>query len=154
MAKAKEYIEEARISLLDRIKILLTESYERAYKLLLLNDHLYQLEEIIQLKKCQNEENFINKNIVNKKGFILTKENLKNRWDQRMKIISEDSRAYEKILAIRNLVFTYEEDYEKHLDLAKICREDDDFKKCMNILDIFFPPIQILLAKPSIAFIA
>ena len=52
-----------------------------------------------------------------------------------MKIISEDSRAYEKILAIRNLVFTYEEDYEKHLDLAKICREDDDFKKCMNILE-------------------
>ena len=135
LTRAKDYIEEARISLLDRIKILLTESYERAYKLLLLNDHLYQLEEIIQLKKCQNEEKIINKNLMNKKRFILTKENLKNRWDHRMKIVSEDSRAYEKILAIRNLVFTYEEDYEKHLDLAKICREDDDFKKCMNILE-------------------
>ena len=52
-----------------------------------------------------------------------------------MKIISEDSRAYEKILAIRNLVLNYEEDYEKHLDLAKICREDDEFKKSMIILE-------------------
>ena len=47
LATAKENIEVARISLLDKIKILLTESYERAYKLLLLNDQLYQLEEII-----------------------------------------------------------------------------------------------------------
>ena len=133
--KAKEYIEEARTSLLDKIKILLTESYERAYKLFLSNDHLYQLEEIIQLKEYQNEYKNINKNIIDKKGFILNKENLKNRWDQRMKVISEDSTAYEKILSIRNLVFTYEEDYQKHLDLAKICREDDDFKKCMNILE-------------------
>ena len=135
LAKAKENIEVARISLLDKIKILLTESYERAYKLLLLNDQLYQLEEIIQLKKYQSEEKTLVKNGIDKREFILNKENLKNRWDQRMKIISEDSRAYEKILAIRNLIFTYEEDYEKHLDLAKICREDDNFKKCMNVLE-------------------
>ena len=135
LEKAKEYIEEARISLLDKIKILLTESYERAYKLFLSNDHLYQLEEIIQLKEYEKNNENKNKNILAKKGFILNKNNLKNRWDQRMKIISEDSTAYEKILAIRNLVFTYEEDYQKHLDLAKICREDDDFKKCMNILE-------------------
>ena len=135
LEKAKEYIKEARISILDKIKILLTESYERAYKLFLSNDHLYQLEEIIQLKEYQINENMIDKNIKEKKGFILNKDNLKNRWDQRMKIISEDSTAYEKILAIRNLVFTYEEDYQNHLDLAKICREDDDFKKSMNILE-------------------
>ena len=135
LEKAKEYIKEARISILDKIKILLTESYERAYKLFLSNDHLYQLEEIIQLKEYQISENMIDKNIKEKKGFILNKDNLKNRWDQRMKIISEDSTAYEKILAIRNLVFTYEEDYQNHLDLAKICREDDDFKKSMNILE-------------------
>ena len=136
LSKAKNLIEEARLSLLDKIKILITESYERAYKLLLLNDNLYQLEEIIQLKEYQKENKMINNpNIISKKNNILNKDNLKNRWDKRMKIISEDSRAYEKILAIRNLVLNYEEDYEKHLDLAKICRENDDFKKSMNILE-------------------
>ena len=135
LIKSKEYIEEARISLLDKIKILLTESYERAYKLLLLNDNLYQLEEIIQLKKCQNQEKVIVKKNIDKIELIFNKENLKKRWDQRMKIISEDSRAYEKILAIRNLILSYEEDYEKYLDLANICREDDNFKKCMNVLE-------------------
>ena len=136
LTKAKNLIEETRLSLLDKIKILLTESYERAYKLLLLNDNLYQLEEIIQLKEYQKQNNiYHNPNFLSKKGLILNKDNLKNRWDKRMKIISEDSRAYEKILAIRNLVLNYEEDYEKHLDLAKICRENDEFKKSMNILE-------------------
>ena len=132
LSKAKLLIERARLSLLDKVKISLTESYERAYKSLLLNDNLYQLEEIIQLKEYQKNNN---NNNSSRKGFILNKKNLKNRWDRRMKNISEDSRAYEKILAIRNLVLNYEEDYEKHLDLAKICREDDEFKKSMNILE-------------------
>ena len=136
LIKAKNLIEEARNSLLDKIKMLLTESYERAYKLLLLNDNLYQLEEIIQLKEYQkNIKIYNNQNILSKKSSILNKENLKKKWDKRMKIISEDSRAYEKILAIRNLVLNYEEDYEKHLDLAKICRENDEFEKSMNILE-------------------
>jgi FKBP12-rapamycin complex-associated protein len=33
------------------------------------------------------------------------------------------------------LVFPIEEDYDKHLDLAKICRKEDFFAKCMNILE-------------------
>ena len=132
LSKAKLLIEQARLSLLDKVKISLTESYERAYKSLLLNDNLYQLEEIIQLKEYQKNSGH---NVLSRKGYILNKDNLKNRWDKRMKIISEDSRAYEKILAIRNLVLNYEEDYEKHLDLAKICRENDEFKKSMNILE-------------------
>ena len=132
LSKAKQLIEQARLSLLDKVKILLKESYERAYKLLLFNDNLYQLEEIIQLKDYQKNNL---ENIVSKKSFILNKENLKNRWDKRMKNISKDPRTHEKILAIRNLVLNYEEDYEKYLDLAKICRDNDEFKKSMNILE-------------------
>jgi hypothetical protein len=78
LIKAKNLIEEARNSLLDKIKMLLTESYERAYKLLLLNDNLYQLEEIIQLKEYQkNIKIYNNQNILSKKSSILNKENLK-----------------------------------------------------------------------------
>jgi hypothetical protein len=39
LSKAKQLIEQARLSLLDKVKILLKESYERAYKLLLFNDN-------------------------------------------------------------------------------------------------------------------
>ena len=142
LSNSKNLIEEARISLLDKIKTLLMESYERAYKVLLLNDNLYQLEEIIQLKEYEKQvssyklnRKFDNYNLLKKKGFILNKDNLKSRWDKRMKLISEDSRAYEKILALRNLVLNYEEDYDKYLDLAKSCRENDEFQKSMNILE-------------------
>ena len=49
--KAKKYINIARDAIDDTIKPLLKESYERAYKLLLDNENLCQLEDIIELKK-------------------------------------------------------------------------------------------------------
>ena len=44
-------------------------------------------------------------------------------------MISEESDAYERILAIRGLVFNIEEDYDKYLDLAKIAKKDEMFEK-------------------------
>ena len=120
---AKAYILNARNAIDDKIKTLLTEGYERAYKLLLSNQHLYELEEIIRFYSSEE------------KGFTITKERLKKKWDDRLEMISEEPDAYERILAIRGLVFNIEEDYDKHLDLAKIARKDDMFEKCMNVLN-------------------
>ena len=50
-SKAEKYIYIARDSIDDKIKALLNESYERAYKLLLDNENLCQLEDIIKLNK-------------------------------------------------------------------------------------------------------
>ena len=47
---ARNFIDEARSAIDDKIKTLLSESYQRAYKLLLANEHLYELEEIISLQ--------------------------------------------------------------------------------------------------------
>ena len=121
--EAKIYILNARNAIDDKIKTLLTEGYERAYKLLLSNQHLYELEEIIRFYSSEE------------KGFTITKERLKKKWDDRLEMISEEPDAYERILAIRGLVFNIEEDYDKHLDLAKIARKDDMFEKCMNVLN-------------------
>ena len=49
--KDKNYIDIARDSIDDKIKTLLNESYERAYKLLLDNENLCKLEDIIKLNK-------------------------------------------------------------------------------------------------------
>ena len=121
--EAKIYILNARNAIDDKIKTLLTEGYERAYKLLLSNQHLYELEEIIRFYSPEN------------KGFSISKERLKKIWDNRLEMISEETDAYERILSIRGLVFNIEEDYDKHLDLAKIARKDDLFEKCMNVLN-------------------
>lgn len=51
-----------------KIKSLLSESYERAYTLFLENYHLYELEEIIQLKKGES---------------FLSRDELKRKWDAR-----------------------------------------------------------------------
>ena len=130
---AKNFITIARNAIDDKIKTLLSESYERAYKLLLANEHLYELEEII---KYNEDLLALNVHDKNREHFLKEeREYLKHRWDERLEIITEDTNAYERILAIRGLIFPIEEDYDKHLDLAKICRKDDLFAKCMNILE-------------------
>ena len=57
---AEKYIYIARDSIDDKIKALLNESYERAYKLLLDNENLCQLEDIIKLNK-NNSKKIISK---------------------------------------------------------------------------------------------
>ena len=120
-SSAKVFIEKSRNFIDDKIKTLLSESYSRAYKLLLENDHLYELEEIILMRTDSSKK--------------LTKEKLKLKWDKRFEIVDEDIKTYDRILAIRSLVFPLEEDYEKHLDLAKICRREDRFTNCLNVLN-------------------
>ena len=134
--EAQLYIDIARDIIDDKIKTLLSESYERAYKILLSNEHLYQLEEVIKLHNTitsiinSKEEQTFKLETIHKEQM-----NLKHRWDERIEMITKDTNAYERILAIRSLVFPIEEDYDKHLDLAKICRKEDFFAKCMNILE-------------------
>ena len=133
--KAKNFITVARNSIDDKIKTLLSESYERAYKILLANEHLYELEEIIKYKEKEIEVTSKDGCGDCKKKLEMERCALKLRWDERLEMISENTNAYERILAIRGLLFPIEEDYDKHLDLAKICRKDDLFAKCMNILE-------------------
>ena len=121
---AKEYINCAREAINDKIKNLLTESYERAYKLLLANANLFDLEEIISLYNDPREDLFEE-----------NKKKMKKKWDERLQITDEDIKTYERILAIRGLVFPVEEDYDTHLKLAKICRKKDRFTTCMIVLN-------------------
>jgi FKBP12-rapamycin complex-associated protein len=118
---AKIYIEKARNIIDDKIKTLLSESYGRAYKLLLENEHLYELEEII-IMNTETKDN-------------LSREKLKLTWDHRLENVDEDIETYDRILSIRSLVFHLDEDYDKHLDLAKICRNEDRFVNCLNVLN-------------------
>ena len=60
---------------------------------------------------------------------------MKKKWDERLEIIDEDIKTYERILAIRGLVFSVEEDYNTYLKLAKICRKKDMFTTCMIVLN-------------------
>ena len=121
--KAKKFIDIARDSIDDKIKALLNESYERAYKLLLDNENLCQLEDIIKLKN------------IDKKSYKKKKEELKVQWDKTLELKKENIKAYERIIGIRRIIFTPEEDYLASLDLSKICRKKDKFSTCMIVLN-------------------
>lgn len=120
--QAKKFIETSRNIIDDKIKTLLSESYERAYSVLLENQHLYELEELIQYKMSNGE---------------MEKSKLYENWDMRLENISEEVKVYERVLAIRSLVFDVNEDYDIYLEMAKICIREDRFSSCMNILDRF-----------------
>ena len=122
--KAQKYINAARDLIDDKIKVLLNESYERAYKLLLDNENLCELEDIIKL----------NKNNSNINEFIDKKEKLKIKWDKLMNIKEEEIKTYERIIGIRKIIFNPEEDFLSSLNLSKICRKKDKFSTCMLVL--------------------
>ena len=106
---AMEYIDEARNTILSRIKPLLNESYVRGYELLAKNQLLYNLEQIINYKKNHMGDEVYFKQIV-------------NLWDKNLNIIRKDINIYEKFLAIRSLVLPIEKEYTRYMDLVKICR--------------------------------
>ena len=123
--KAEEYIYIARDSIDDKIKALLNESYERAYKLLLDNENLCQLEDIIKLKKAN----------LNNKEYIKKKENLKIQWNRCLELKKEDIKDYQRIIGIRRIILTPEEDYLTSLELSQICRKKDKFTTCKIVLN-------------------
>ena len=123
--KAQKYIDIARESADEKIKSLLNESYERAYKSLIDNENLCELEDIIKLKGSNLSEEEYNK----------TKENLRKRWDKTLSLKDEDISIYERILALRKIIFTPEEDYLNSLRLSQICRKSNQFSTCMLVLN-------------------
>ena len=123
--KAKKYIDIARDSIDDKIKALLNESYERAYKLLLDNENLCKLEDIIKL----------NKDNLDLKEFQQKKEKLKVQWNKHLELKDEEIKTYERNICIRRIIFSSEEDYNTSLKLCQICRKKDKFTKCMLILN-------------------
>ena len=122
--KAQEYINKARNAIDEKIKTLLTESYQRAYKLLISNEQLYELEEIITLYTKTSHDDIRTRS-----------ELLRKRWDERLEISDKDIKNYERTLAIRGLLFRLDEDYETHLKLAKICRRENMYTTCMIVLN-------------------
>ena len=123
--KAKKYIDIARESIDEKIKSLLNESYERAYKSLLDNENLCELEDIITLKT---------KN-VKIEDYSKSKEKLRLRWDKTLSLKDEDISIYERTLGIRKIIFTPEEDYLNSLRLSQICRKSNQFTTCMLVLN-------------------
>ena len=116
--EAKKFIIEAKSEIDSKIKLLVSESYARGYELLLKNEIMYQLEEIISYK--QNK---------------ITKEDMVNTWDRRLQYINKDPSIFERALAIRSLVLNINEDYENYLELAKICRKNNQFDTCFKVLE-------------------
>ena len=117
---ATKYISEAKKIVLSRIKSLLSESYIRGYELLVKNQMLYNLEQIIDYKQNQLDEKHLN--------------NMVKSWNKNLDIIGQDPYIFEKFLAIRSLVLPIEQEYNKYMDLVRICRKLNLFSQSEKIL--------------------
>ena len=119
---ATKYISEAKKIILSRIKSLLSESYVRGYELLVKNQMLYNLEQIIDYKQ----------NHLNEKPYF---NHMVKSWNKNLDIIGqEDPYIFEKFLAIRSLVLPIELEYNKYMDLVKICRKLNLYNQSEKIL--------------------
>ncbi len=122
--EAKNYIIINKNNIINKIKSLLKESYARSFDLLVKNEVLYQLEEIIEYKNIILKDNEKN----------LYKNKMIKQWDKRLEIIGKDPIIIEKMLSVRSLVLTMNEDYMKYLKLSKIYRKLNQYDECMKII--------------------
>ena len=116
------YIAENKKMISSRIKSLLDESYIRGYELLIKNQLLINLEQIIDYKS-------------NHMGDNIYLEKLIYSWDESLNMIGKDPVIYEKFLALRSLLLPIEKDFNKYLNLAKMCRKMDFYDRSMRILN-------------------
>ena len=116
------YISENKKMVSSRIKSLLDESYNRGYELLIRNQLLINLEQIIDYKCNHNNDN-------------IYLEKLIYSWDESLDMIGKDPVIYEKFLALRSLLLPIEKDFNKYMNLAKMCRKLDFYDKSMRILN-------------------
>ena len=118
---AQKYISSAKKIILSKIKSLLNESYTRGYELLVKNQILYNLEQIIDYKQNHfNDKPYFNQML--------------NLWNKNLDNLGKDPYIYEKFLAIRSLILPIDQEYNKYMDLSKICRKLNLYLQSEKIL--------------------
>ena len=118
---ALKFIDSAKKIIVNGIKSLLSESYERGYELLVKNQLLFQLEQIIEYKQFHEKDQDYLKQMV-------------SLWDKNLNIIGKDPDIYEKILSLRSLVLPLEDEVGKYINLAKIYRKLSMYEQSEKIL--------------------
>ena len=107
--EAYGHIEKAREGLDTELSALLRESYDRAYQVIVRVQMLAELEEIISYKKSE--------------GDIEKQATMRQTWTTRLKGCQRNVEVWQRMLKVRALVVSPNENVEMHIKFANLCRK-------------------------------
>ena len=118
---ARKYIENCQQLLLNKIKVLIKESYTRGNEAILKNQCLQQLENYCNYKQYH----------LNDKQYL---EQMKSKFDLLNNNLSQNPDIYAQYIEVNSLIYPIEEEYYKYIDLSKIYRKSGLFVQAEKIL--------------------
>ena len=140
---AENHIFNARDLLVTEMSALISESYNRAYNVVVRSQLITELEEIIAYKKTpQNSE---------------TRIFLKETWNKRLLGCQRNVDVWQRILKLRSLVIKPKQDMHIWIKFANLCRKNNKLnlaEKALNSLsdEILGPHIIPSKATPSVVY--
>ena len=100
-------VEQARQGLDVELSALVTESYTRAYQVIVRVQMLAELEELIVYKQCDSKK----------------QESLRRTWDRRLLGCQRNAEVWQRMLRLRSLVVTPMENMQMWIKFANLCRK-------------------------------
>ena len=127
---ARKYINNCQKLLINKLKVLINESYTKSNDALLRNQCLQQLEHYCDYKQYHS----------NDKQYL---EQMKSKFKLLDKNLSQNPDIYIQYIGINSLIFPIEEEYYRYIDLSKIYRKCDQFIQAEKILKILKKKLNI-----------
>lgn len=105
--EANQCVEQARQGLDVELSALVTESYTRAYQVIVRVQMLAELEELIVYKQCDDEK----------------RDSLRKTWERRLLGCQRNPEVWQRMLRLRGLVVTPMENMQMWIKFANLCRK-------------------------------
>ena len=128
---AKATMERARELLNTRVTALVSESYERAYRAVVLTQQVVELEEVLQYKMIVRE---------GKEGWQESCEHLRAMWTRRLRGVQANVEVWQSLLAVHSLVVPPEGNTDSWLKLASLCRKTGKYHMCLKAITKLLGP--------------
>ncbi|MCJ1297117.1 phosphatidylinositol kinase- protein kinase tor1, partial [Xylographa carneopallida] len=132
---ASLYIERTRESLDSELSALVSESYPRAYRVLVQVQQLGELEEVVEWKRCGDGE---------RRGLI------REMWSKRLHGCSEDVDVWQALLSVRSMVMQPSDGVDTYLHFSKLCRKSNRMAASLRVFTQLLHTDTATLALPTL----
>jgi len=122
---AKAAMERARELLNTRVTALVSESYERAYRAVVLTQQVVELEEVLTYKMLMRQ---------GKEGWEEECFHLRSMWTKRLRGVQSNVEVWQSLLAVHSLVIAPEHNVQGWLKLASLCRKTGKLHMCYKAI--------------------
>ena len=116
--QARVYIERTRELLDSELSALVSESYPRAYRVLVQVQQLTELEEVVDYKTTREKER---------------REMIIGMWAKRLRGCQEDVDVWSSLLSVRSMVMTPQDDVNTSLHYSSLCRKSNRLSASLRV---------------------